>query len=564
MVLVEVGAVIILATILAYISRGLKQPMILSYIAAGLILGPLGFGFIKNPETIKSFSEIGIAFLLFIAGLEINLKKIKEESPVFLTSGLIQIAMLFSTGFVIAIMMGFLKLEAIYIGLTLCFSSTMIAVKLLSDKGVLDTLHGRVVLGILLIEDLAAVLALLVLSTPEMTPLLFFYSLLKGAALFIFAYVFAIRLVPIIFSFAAKSQELFFLSSLGVLFLFSLAFHLSGFSVVIGGFVAGVVLGSSDYNLEVMSKIKPIKDFFSTLFFISLGLTLNVFNFSNILSTLIVLVLVIIIFKPIMITIFIKFFGYKTRTAFMTGISLAQISEFALVILLQGFSLGHISYEIFSLTILLAIISMTVSSYYLEHADGLYKKFYGILKVFDKIPHYRERLEYIPKRLKKPIIIFGGHRIGRVLIDTLKELKKDILVIDYDPTIINNLINERTPCIYGDVNSDDVLGKITFSDIVISTVPNKKDNLYLIKHVKRANPKSKVFVSSNNIDDAIEYYNVGADYIILPHMLSGQHISLVLKNLLQKKVSIDKLKRTNKKQLEKYFERFFVHSSHKL
>src|SRR3989338_4498064 len=245
----DIGIIVIVSTVFAYAARLLKQPLIPAYVIAGIVLGPY-LGFITNTEVINNLSEIGIAFLLFIVGLEIDVRKLKDVGLVASLGGVLQIAAVFALAFAASVLMGFFALESAYLGLIIAFSSTMVVVKLLSDKREVDTLHGRIIIGILLLQDIFAIFALSILSNEIFSASALALSLMKGAVVILVS-LFAGRFVlPSLFKFAAASQELLFIASIGVAFLFSMLASSIGFSIAVGAFIAGITL-NLPYNIEI-------------------------------------------------------------------------------------------------------------------------------------------------------------------------------------------------------------------------------------------------------------------------------------------------------------------------
>src|SRR3989338_3863523 len=326
----DIGIIVIVSTVFAYAARLLKQPLIPAYVIAGIVLGPY-LGFITNTEVINNLSEIGIAFLLFIVGLEIDVRKLKDVGLVASLGGVLQIAAVFALAFAASVLMGFFALESAYLGLIIAFSSTMVVVKLLSDKKELDTLHGRIVIGILLLQDIFAIFALSILSQGAFSYYSFALSLFKGIAV-ILASLFAGKYI------------------FPPLFLFSIVVNSIGFSIAVGAFIAGIAL-NVPYNIEIIGKIKPLRDFFSVLFFVSLGMQLSLPALGSILKPLLVLAALTILLKPLVVMFLCSFFGYSARTSFMSSLSLAQISEFSLILAAQGLVFGHLSRDIFSITV---------------------------------------------------------------------------------------------------------------------------------------------------------------------------------------------------------------------
>jgi Kef-type K+ transport system membrane component KefB len=549
----EIGIILIFATILAFIVRAFKQPLIPAYILAGLILGPLGAGIIKDPESIQVLSELGIAFLLFAVGLEINLKKLKDIGLAASLGGLMQVTAVYFVGFYISTKLGFSNFEAIILGIVLAFSSTVIVLKLLSDTEQLDTLHGRIILGILLVQDLLIILVLSILATPDnFSPMIIITSILRGAALFFAAFLAGKYLFPKMFRFAARAKELLFLASLMVLFLFAIFAHLLEFSVAIGAFVSGVALATLPYHYDIAGRIDPLKSFFATIFFASLGMQLTTIS-PDYMIKILWLILAIVILKPMIIYLIVTLFGYEKRTAFFSGLSLGQVSEFSLILIVTPFIVGAISQEVFSIIILLTIITMILTSYMLEFQYQIYMLFLPLLKTIDKIVPVKKKeiLEYTPKN-KIDVVLIGKHRMGNILLKTLTKLRKKVMIVDNNPDIIKSLVEHKIPCLYGNMSNREVLDKIKTRHLktIISTVPNMHDNTYLIKYIKDKNKNIRVMVTANHLHQAQWLYAVGADYVILPHIISGEKVASMLKRSSKSKKYFDNLKKEHIRHLD--------------
>ena len=532
-IIMEIAVVIILATILSFFVRLFKQPLIPAYIITGLLLGPIGLGLIKDPVAVRTLSELGISFLLFIVGLEINLSKLKTVGPAAILGGALQIIVVYIIGFYTALALGLGQFEAIILGLVLTFTSTMIVIKLLSDSEQIDTLHGRIVLGILLVQDIAVFLAIPLLATlSNFSILLVLTIILKAFSLFLIAYLLGKYIFPGLFNFAAKSQELLFMSSITVLFIFTILAHLLEFSIVIGAFVAGLSLANLPYHHDIKGRVNPLKSFFATLFFVSLGMQLTLVPM-NFLKNILIFFLIVIFAKPLIIYIITTMFGYEKRTAFLAGLNLGQISEFSLIIVTLPYVFNLISQEFFSSVIFLAIITMILTSYTVEFQNGIYNFFLPILKLFEKLSpvKLKHELEYKPREKRIDTILIGSHRMGSIFLSSLTKFKKNVLVIDNNPEIVKSLIKRKVSCVYGDVRNKEVLDSIKFRKIktIISTVPHGEENLFLIDYAKSKNPKINIFVTANHFHEARKMYRSGADYVILPHLLTGEKVSLILK-----------------------------------
>ncbi|HIJ11719.1 TPA: hypothetical protein HA278_06685, partial [Candidatus Woesearchaeota archaeon] len=428
---IELGIVVILAAAGAYLLKLLRQPQLLAYVLVGVLLTPV-LRIVTDTSIIESMSIIGIAFLLFIVGLEMDLSSLKNVALVSSLGSVIQIVILFMFGYLASIVLGFMSLEAMYIGLMIAFSSTMVVLKLLSDTRELNTLHGRLAIGILLTQDIVAIFALSILTSINgFNATILGLALVKFAAMFAIAYLLSRFVFPTIFEFAAKNQELLLVSSLGVCFVFSLAFYYLGFSIAIGAFIAGIALGNLKYNYQIIAKVKSLKDFFALIFFVSLGMGISLSVFSDMWLELIILLAIVVFVKPFVIMTVCSLFKYTKKPSFLAANSLAQVGEFSLILLAQGLVLGHVSQELFSLTVIVTIISIVITSYTIEYDEQIYKFLQKPLKLFDIFT--TEGLEYLPRKTKPSIILCGHNRIGYSILRDLHEVKKKVLVVDYNP-----------------------------------------------------------------------------------------------------------------------------------
>lgn len=545
--LFDIALMIIFATLLAYASKLFRQPLIPAYIIAGVILGPTVLGLIQNQSVIYTLSEIGIAFMLFIVGLEMNFNKLKQVGLIASLGGLAQVIVTFVLGYLVGHFLGFNVLVSIYLGLIVAFSSTMVVVKYLSDKEELHTLHGRIILGILLMQDILVVIALSMLGTfnEGSTISAITIAVLKGLGLFAFAALLTRGILRGFFKLAAESQELLFLCSITFCFLFSaLAIYL-GFSIIVGAFIAGLVLATLPYNRDIIGRIKPLKDFFATLFFVSLGMQLFFDNLNAITIPLMWLCLIVIVAKPLVIMIITSLFGYGKRTSFLTSISLAQISEFSLVLTALGVSLGHLTNEIFSLVIILAGITLTLTAYLVQYDSAIYKLFSRPLSIFEKFGLQTKKLGTYTRGKHYDVIMFGCHRMGNIFLDMFNKMKKKILVVDYNPDTIDNLTNANINCLYGDIKNSEILheARLNKAKIVLSTVPDYDDNKGLIRYVRKRNKNALIFVTANHLGESLDLYKEGADYVIQPHIFTAEGLHNLFKKSIGKRSYIKAIKK---------------------
>ncbi len=550
-VFLDLGMMIIIATVVAFFARFFRQPLIPAYIVAGLLIGP-GMHFflqtsaaawlglppdmvlIEDHDLVKTLSEIGIAFLLFIVGLEIDLKKLKGSGKVAVYGGLFVLLSLILTGFMTAYLLGFQLYESLYAGLIVAFSSTMMVLKVLSDRKEIDTLHGRIVIAILLLQDIVAILAMMVINSFSTTePGQIINSIMYGIGLLLLAVLSGKYFFPVVFKSAAKSQEMLLLASLSVCFTFAILFAGSGYSIAIGSFVVGIVLGNLPYSFEIIGRVKSIRDFFATLFFVSLGLQVDMGAFADMFVPFMVLLFIVVVIKPLLMLLIMLMFGYKKRTGFLTALSLGQTSEFSIILVLMGMQLGHVSGDIFSLAIFLTIASFFFSSYFIKFEFLLYRAVSKKLDLFEHLSGYEHDLEYNPPDEKHEVLLIGYSRTGYNIFHKLVDMKKRFMIVDFNPDKIKRLIKRKVPCIYGDISNPEVIEKIDFRSLkfVISTISDPFASRMLISKAKKKNKNIAVFVTSYHMEDALSLYEIGADYVILPHFLGGYHASVLLEEV---------------------------------
>ncbi|RMF07107.1 hypothetical protein D6764_00600 [Candidatus Woesearchaeota archaeon] len=546
----DIGLIMITATVIAFLAKLIKQPIIPAYVITGILLGPV-FKVITNQDVIQTLSEIGIAFLLFVVGIEIEFKRLKEVGLAATLGGLVEVLVMFIVGYFAGAAVGMTPIQSVYIGLLVAFSSTMVVVKILSDIRELDTLHGRIVLGILLVQDVLAVFAMSTLVTlASFSSFVLFLALLKGILLVLIVLAASHYIFPFVFKVAAKSSELLFLTSITACFLFALLFSVLDFSIAIGAFAAGIAIANLPYSFEIVGKVKSIRDFFATLFFVALGMQLTPTAIKETLPALFLIGLLVVVVKPVLIMVLTSLTGYKKRVAFATGMALAQTSEFALILIAIGMSIGHVGDKVFAITVITTITTISITSYLFKYSHKLYNILEKPLSLLDRISKTGEDLEYIPKR-KLDVLLIGLDRTGYSIFRKLQTMQKEFIIVDYNPNIIRHLINERVPCIYGDISNPEIMSQIDLKNLklIISTVPDEDVSEYIIKHARRANKDVIIFVTAYQVDDALLLYEKGADYVILPHFLGGEHVSLLLEDITKDINSLIKTKLNHIREL---------------
>jgi Kef-type K+ transport system membrane component KefB/Trk K+ transport system NAD-binding subunit len=554
-ILWDLGLIIVAATLLAHIMMVLRQPLIPAYVLAGILIGPLGLQLITNTAVIRTLSELGIAFLLFIVGLELDLRKLRDVGLTATGIGVGSAIIVFAIGGWLAYYMGFSSVEAMYIGLALTFSSTMIVVKILSDKNELETLHGRIILGILLIQDVLAIMAMSILTTfDHLSAITIANSIIWGIGLFSIAIVCSRYIIPTIFKAISKSHELMFLTALSLFFLFAKMSEMSGFSVAIGAFIAGIATATFPYNLEVVGKVRSLRDFFAIVFFVSLGMEISLSNPSALIFGQLVFFVIILVVKPLVMMVLTSLMGYGRRVSFLTGVSLFQVSEFALIMAMQGLIMKHISPEVFSIIASTAVVSITLTSYAIKYDNQIYRLVAERLLVFEKFSSVDKALQQaVVEPDSTHTVVCGSHRMGYAIIKALEKTGKQYIVVDFNPERVKTLIREGIPCIYGDIGDIEVIDKLHLkkADMVISTVVDDEDSMLLISEVKSHNRKTPVIVTAESVKEALELYDYGADYVIVPRMLSGVVVSDIVEGYFKRMHRLENLKDKHVRELLK-------------
>jgi Kef-type K+ transport system membrane component KefB/voltage-gated potassium channel Kch len=542
----SLGIAILAATVMAFIGHFLRQPVLLAYIAAGIVIGPkIGLGLIKDLNDIETISHFGLILLLFSIGLEIDIKKLKESGGSLIVGGLLQfpVTVLLGLGFfyLLGYAFGTGSYDLIYLSVCCGLSSTAIVVKLLYGKFELDTLAGRLTLGILVFQSMWVIVLLRLqpnLSNPDSSQILF--SFLKGAMLVFSCMLASKYILPRFFKSIAKLPELVLVASLGWCFCVCGAASYLNLSLEMGALIAGVAISTFPYNLEVIAKVVNMRDFFVTLFFVSLGMQIpNPLANSGLLLTAGLASLFLIASRFISIFPVLYFFKKSIRISLLTSINLGQISEFSLVIASIGVAAGHIKYDTFTVITFIFVITSVISTYTIKYNDAVQKALAVILmKIgFRDIASVAQEDK---KSIGKEIVLLGFHRTASSLIHEITAfdqnhksssfLKDKLVVIDFNPEIYKSLQGLGIKVIYGDISNLETLHHSGIHDvkIVISTIPDTilvgTDNLKIIKHMKEICPHARIIVTAESAERALKMYAEGADYVFVSQILTAKNL----------------------------------------
>ncbi len=532
----EISLIILLVTLISFVMKFLKQPFIVGYILSGIIAGPYFLNLLHSNEHIEFFSTIGITILLFIVGIHLSPKVIKETARASVVTGLGQVIFTFILGYTACRLLHFDNITSVYTATALSFSSTIVVLKLLTDKGETQKLYGKISIGYLLVQDLIAIFALIIVfafakaNGGNFLMVLGFLSL-KGLLLVSAIAILSINILPHFLKKIASDQEFLFLFSIAWGLIISGIYYELGLSIEIGALVAGVALSTTPFAYEIASRLKPLRDFFILLFFIFLGSQVVIDAIPQILLPAIIMFAIVFIGSPVIVILLMNLLGYKRKTGFMTGVTFAQIGEFSLIFTSIGVSASHISEETLSLITLVALSTIAFSTYLILYSDKIYSWTERIIKLLEvKEVKYEKQ---VLTTIKYDVILFGYDRVGSDFVKTIQKLDKDFIVVDYNPEAIERLKKEEIPFVYGDADDVEFLEEINISKakLIISTIPDVDTNKLLVEKMQRSNPKAVSIVLSDNAKDTVALYEKGASYVITPIYLGAQYAShMILKH----------------------------------
>jgi Kef-type K+ transport system membrane component KefB/voltage-gated potassium channel Kch len=560
--LAAIGVSILAATVLAYLAYLLKQPLLLAYIAAGAAIGPrFGFGWVQSREDIRIISEIGLILLLFMIGLELDLKKLKASGKSLVTAGILQFILCAAMGLGFFLLMGFTigepyeyvifgvkvlgsEYDLLYLAVCMALSSTTIVVKLLYEKFELDTLAGRLTLGVLVFQDIWAIVVLSIQSTldnPQFLSILFQFG--EAVLLVVLSLALSKYVLGYIFQKIARLPELVLVASLGWCFLIAGLASSFGLSMEMGALIAGVAISTFPYNVDIISKLINIRDFFITLFFVALGMAIpnplknmGMFMLAGVASLFLVGSRFLSVY-PIL-----YFLKNGNRVSLLTSINLSQLSEFALVIAVMGVTKKHIVNDILTLIIFTFVITSVASTYmikYNHNLQAILSRVLGKIGFRDLASPPADELAAAPK----DIALLGFFRVASAFIREMEtaavDIRNKIVVVDFNPKVFQRLPRHGVKVVYGDISNPDTLhhAGIGGAKVVVGTVPDEllvgTDNLRLVDQIKKIAPDARIIVTAESPSRALLLYQAGADYVYLPNQLAAQHLLPVVVSLLR-------------------------------
>ncbi len=522
--------VIVLAVAVSAIMRLLRQPLIVGYILTGILLGPAFLHVIPEQTAFDTFSNIGIALLLFIIGLGLNTTVISKLGKVVLLTATVQMTITLGVGYLAAMLFGFDRTTAFIIGVALMFSSTIIIVKILNDKREQSRLYAQISIGVLLLQDVVASVALVMLAankTGGISPGELAWLIIKGAALATALLFMSREVLGKLSRFIADSQEFLFLFALGWGFGIATLFEITGFSLEVGALFAGVSLASLPYAQEIASRLKPLRDFFVVVFFIALGEGLQLHGVSSIALPALMFTFVVVLIKPFSALLSLGALGYTKRTSFKSALTLGQVSEFSLIFVVLAASDGLVPPAVSTIITVVAIITIAASTYLMKYDDNLFGLLENSLRFFERRV---VRSENYPTS-QHQMVLFGYQKGGGEFIKAFRAMHKRFIVVDYDPEVIEELEHQHIDFMYGDATDLELLEELNIgkAKLIVSTITDFETNSSLVKHIIRTNPHAIIICHSDNYEEAAALYQLGATYVMMPHLIGSERIGNFIK-----------------------------------
>jgi Kef-type K+ transport system membrane component KefB len=527
----EIAALLIIAAVVGLIGTMLRQPLVVSFIAVGLLVGPSALGIVRSSEQIELLSHLGIAVLLFLVGIKLDVQLVRSLGAVSLLTGLGQVLFTSVIGFAIGLGLGFNTVESLYIAVALTFSSTIIIVKLLSDKREIDSLHGQIALGFLIVQDLVVVLAMIVLSAIGIGAAadtgIFGVALTLGAGLALLGVVmvFIRFFADPITERLARAPELLMIFAIGQAAIVAAVSDVIGLGKELGGLLAGISLASTPYREMIAARLAPLRDFLLLFFFIALGVALDLSHLGGHLVASAVFSAFVLIGNPLIVLAIMGAMGYRKRTGFLAGLTVAQISEFSLIFVAMGVALGHIQNDALGLVTLVGLIPIAVSNYMITYSHQLYRICEPLLGVFERKHSLRHAPDAADRLGQYDVILFGLGRFGSAIAERLRRGGKRVLGVDFNPLAIRQARAAGIDAEYGDASDPEFLTALSLRNAawVVAALPVHQTGLSyedlrrtIIQSVRATGFSGRIAVVSHNEADSQALRAAGADVILEP------------------------------------------------
>jgi len=527
----EIAALLVLAAVIGLFGIILRQPLIVSFIAVGLLAGPSILDLVQSDDQITLLSQLGIAVLLFLVGIKLDVKLIRSLGAVSLLTGLGQVAFTSVFGYLIGLALGLGHVTSLYVAVALTFSSTIIIVKLLSDKREIDSLHGQIALGFLIVQDLVVVLAMIVLSAigigaAEDGSNRILTVLVAGVGMIGLVIVFVRYVADPLTAKLARAPELLVIFAIAQAAMFAAIGDLVGLGKEVGGLLAGISLASTPYREMISARLGPLRDFLLLFFFIALGATLDLSLLGAHVTGAIIFSLFVLIGNPLIVLIIMGALGYRKRTGFLAGLTVAQISEFSLIFIAMGVSIGHLEQDALGLVTLVGLVTIAASTYMITYSHKLYDVFEPVLGLFERKGTPREPQGHEQHaRARYDVILFGLGRFGTAIAMRLKKQGKRVLAIDFNPYAIRRCRELGIDAGFGDATDAEFIAELPLAgaEWLVSSVPihptglsYEDSRITMIQLARSAGFRGRIAVASHYAKDTEELFSAGADVVLEP------------------------------------------------
>jgi Kef-type K+ transport system membrane component KefB len=533
----QFALLLLIAAALGLVAGWLKQPLILAYIVMGVAAGPALIGWAAPAEALELLAEFGVTMLLFAVGLKLDPRLVRHLGPVALATGLGQLGFTIVIGYAICLALGYDWVSALYIAIALTFSSTIIIVKLLSDKREIDSLHGRVAMGFLIVQDIAVVIALMILGSLREAPeasvaqlALVTAAKLAGAAAVVWV---ALRfVVPQLARRAARSGELLLLASIAWGVLAAAGGELAGFSKEVGAFLAGFTLAATPFRDAVAGRMASVRDFLLLFFFIELGLRLEVGAIGGELLPAVLLSAFVLIGNPLIVMTIMGAMGFRARTGLLAGLTVAQISEFSIVFVAMGVTLGHVGGAALAVTTTVGIVTIAASTYMILYSEKLYEWLAPVLGIFErKVPYREVRGALAPHDEVRPeVIVFGMGRYGRRLAEQLQHDGRQVLGVDFDPELVRGAAHATVPVRFGDASDPALLDDLPLAAAqwAVLTMPDPDVALALVAALRTHHYRGRIALAARSGEDMRRLSRAHPDLLLRPFQDAADHAARAL------------------------------------
>ncbi|TCM87524.1 cation:proton antiporter [Rhodovulum steppense] len=529
----EVASLLVMAAVIGFLGIILRQPLIVSFIAVGLIAGPSALDLVRSDEQINLLSQLGIALLLFLVGIKLDVKLIRSLGGVAMLTGLGQVAFTSIFGYLIGLALGLGHITSLYVAVALTFSSTIIIVKLLSDKREIDSLHGQIALGFLIVQDLVVVLAMIVLSAIGIGAAADGHGggsvvvvLSSGVAMVALVILFVRYVANPLTERLARAPELLVIFAIAQAAIFAAIGDFVGLGKEVGGLLAGVSLASTPYRETIAARLSPLRDFLLLFFFIALGSSLDLSLLGAHVGGAIIFSLFVLIGNPLIVLVIMGAMGYRKRTGFLAGLTVAQISEFSLIFIAMGVTLGHLEQNALGLVTMVGLVTIAASTYMITYSHQLYRLFEPVLGIFERRETPREpNGGSVPGQDGYPVLVFGLGRFGAAIAVRLQKRGIKVLGVDFNPQAVRRARALGIRAKYGDASDPEFVSELPLerADWIVSTVPihvgglsHEDTRRTLIQLARTAGFRGRIAVTSHTARDTEELTVAGADIVLEP------------------------------------------------